>query len=107
MFSLQKRALLGIEMSYLDISALFQRQIEFFWHRRLKSNIFLRHRMYKCQHFCMQTKSINRAELITMTVLTITYHRTSFARQMHTNLIRSPCLEMKFYEGIALLIVDC
>ena len=56
--------------------------------------------MDELQHFGMQTEAVNRAGFVAVTVLAVAHYRASFGRQMHTDLVRSPGLQMEFDEGI-------
>ena len=60
----------------------------------------LRSGVDELQHFGMEAKAVDRRGLIAMTVLAVSNNRTTFARQMDTNLIRTTGLEVEFYEGI-------
>ena len=53
--------------------------------------------MNECQHFGMQTETVYRTRLIAMTIFSVAYHRTTFARQMNTYLIRSSCLQVQLH----------
>jgi hypothetical protein len=52
------------------------------------------------QHLGVQAEAVDRAVLVTMTVLAVTHYRTSFGGKVNTDLVRAPGFQMQFDEGI-------